>query len=223
MTVKSTISILLPTRKREVGLIAAVTSLRAFCKSANLQFCVRVDDDDTGLDYGFYAERLGLDLQVGPRWGYKQMHRYYDELAARAIGTMLLIWNDDMTMLTPGWDQLLLQHKKKLRIQYLKRDCLIGSVDTTCPAFPKRLFDVLGHTSGNCHVDSWLDYVSEQVPGCKTYRSDIVFHHDRPNDETALERVYDWEAFNGTEPAAQRHIDACKLKTFIMENPSWAP
>lgn len=191
---------MIPTRKRPQHLARAVASLADRASTGEpIEYLLRVDDDDS-TDYEPYRrlQAKGENFTVigGPRHGYKQMHLYYNELAAAARGEWLVVWNDDMDMLTEGWDEKLLSRRDELLVMFLRRD-ISETCDTAYPAFPKRLFELLGHVSMNCHCDSWLDVVSEKA-GIRIFREDIVLHHHRLEDETASEIQYDWEAFNGS-------------------------
>lgn len=228
------ISVLLPTRKRLGGLVRTVNVLRELAgRPDDLEFLVRVDDDDP-TDYGdFLATTPGVVFLRGPRWGYKNMHMYYGQLAAAASHPWCQIWNDDMFMITNYWDQVLLaRNPEKLHVQFLKRDTYGPEVpgdpykntDTACPAFPKKLFELMGRVSDNAHVDSWLDYVSEAL-GIKTFRHDIVYHHDRLEDETAHECIagWDWEAFQNEKNTSSRTDDINKIRAFFDAHPEMRP
>lgn len=223
------ISILLPTRKRPKGLREAIESLYSLAhKPDSLETILRVDNNDP-TDYSAYRNR-GNRVIVGERWGYKNMHLYYDEVSRAATGRWLLMWNDDMTMLTKDWDALLLNFSSKLCVQFLKRDIYAPKnpdneyehIDTAYPAWPKTLFDLMGRVSLNCHCDSWLADTSEDAK-IKVLRHDIVIHHDRPEDETASERVYDWEAYQGGAMRGGRDEDVAKIMAFLAKHPEMRP
>src|SRR5690348_18383216 len=65
------------------------------------------------------------------------------------------------------------------------------------------------HIAENCHCDSWLDYVSEDA-GIKILRHDIVFHHDRPNDDTAKDRKS--TRLNSSHPSISYAVFCLKKK-----------
>lgn len=225
------ISILLPTRKRLPALMQSVRTLyNLAAKPDELELVLRVDDNDP-TDYSDFKWRKNTQLLVGPRWGYKGMHRYYDEVSRAATKPWLLIWNDDMFMLTEKWDQILMSRgADKFHVQFLKRDTYGPEVpgdpykntDTACPFYPKRMHEIMGRAGCNAHVDSWLDYVSEALQ-IKTFRHDVIYHHDRPDDETARERVFDWEAFQNEENARERAIDIAELKKYLDAHPEQRP
>lgn len=215
------ISILLPTRKRAEMLARSVESMyRLAARPDDIELLLRVDDDDP-TDYGSYVGRANATVIRGPRWGYRNMHRYYDQLSSASSGRWLFIWNDDTYMLTPRWDELLLSLDGQMRVQFPKRD-ILAKCDTTFPVFPKTLHEVMGSLAENCHVDSWLDAVSYEV-GILTYRDDIVFHHDRPEDEVANERVYAWEEFQANDMRSARADAVARLRRYLEEHPEARP
>lgn len=225
------ISILLPTRKRLPALTKTVRKLyQLAARPEQLELVLRVDNNDP-TDYSDFQWRKNTQLLVGPRWGYKGMHRYYDEVARAASHEWMLIWNDDMFMITERWDEVLLSRgADKMHVQFLKRDTYGPEVpgdpykntDTACPFFRKTMFNLMGRTSMNAHVDSWLDYVSESLK-IKTFRHDIIYHHDRPDDETARERVFDWVEFQTTANADHRARDHAVLEEYLAAHPEERP
>lgn len=211
------ISILLPTRKRPARLKAAVASLADRARGGPIEWLLRVDDDDP-TDYSAYRHREGWTVIGGVRHGYQKIHRYYNELAAAAQGTLLVVWNDDMDMRTDGWD-LKIAERQDFVVQFLRRD-ISPRCDTAYPVFPKRLFDVMGHVAENCHVDSWLDVVATRA-GIQVFRPEIVLHHHRLTDETASENIPDWEAFNGSpELGAIRDEDVRRIQEYMKGEPT---
>lgn len=225
------ISILLPTRKRLPALLQTVRTLYSLAaRPEQLELVLRVDADDP-TDYSDFRWRMNTQLIVGPRWGYKGMHLYYDEVSRAATKPWLLIWNDDMFMLTERWDEVLLSRgADKMHVQFLKRDTYGPEVpgdpyqntDTACPFYPKAMYELMGRTGCNAHVDSWLDYVSEALK-IKTFRHDVIYHHDRPEDETAHERVFDWEAFQTAENANERATDVARIAEYLSRHPETRP
>lgn len=226
------ISILLPTRKRLPALQRTIRDLyKLAARPEDLELVLRVDDNDP-TDYSEFAWRRNTLVLTGPRYGYKGMHRYYAEVSKAATKPWLLIWNDDMFMLTPKWDEILLSRgADKMHVQFLKRDTYGPEVpgdpykntDTACPFYPKLMFTLMGNRTGtNAHVDSWLDYVSEALK-IKTFRHDVIYHHDRPEDETAHERVFDWEAFQNKENAAERSVDIEAIRSWLDAHPEARP
>lgn len=66
---------------------------------------MRLDEDDpTFLDYE-RCFRPGVHWIMGPRLGYARIHEYYEECYKLSIGDLILAYNDDVEMMTTGWDE----------------------------------------------------------------------------------------------------------------------
>ena len=166
------VSILLPTRGRsedENGmLIESVKSLVDTANSLdNFEILVRFDDDDIK-SINFFKKYVSknfskVDIKVftGFRWGYKQNHKYYNELATAAIGDMLWLWNDDIEMGSDDWDITL-----KEASDDGKRFVLFSQFLSTMrnmhfwypgqspfPIIPKRWFDTTKRWASCYHTD----------------------------------------------------------------------
>src|SRR3954471_7475372 len=104
------ISVLLPSRGRPVSLVRSIGSLVTNSSDLHrVQMLVGWDDDDP--DTAAAArESTALDIitvRFPERFGYYQLHRYVNALAERANGDWLLLWNDDATLATLGWDSVI--------------------------------------------------------------------------------------------------------------------
>ena len=147
------ISVLLPSRGRAELLARSAGSLKDTAVQAP-EILVAADDDDPATVRA--ARQLGARVQVCQRAGYAGLHLYYQQLAALATGDWLLIWNDDATMMTAGWDVL---------IETVPAGVLVADVPSTqsplcCfPAIRREAVTALGRfSSANPHVDTfWQD------------------------------------------------------------------
>ena len=208
------ISILIPTRGRYGRLQKAVLTVRDLAaKPDRVEFLIRTDDDQPkATDFLTVPVR---ELR-GPRWGYGRMQDYYTELARAAEGRLLFVWNDDTEMLTPKWDELLLQVEQPV-VQFIRRDTCT-TADDTFPIVERRIFEALGHMARHCYVDTWLSHVSLEA-GVRHFRDDIVFHHHRLTDKTqdenvaALREGQHHERFG--QMGAERTEDANKIKGLL--------
>lgn len=225
---KPSISILLPTRGRPDYLRRSLESLSDLAAEPDdLELIVYYDDDDatapaiTDAAQAFSPTNTVLHSE---RMGYKRGHDYYNQLAAAAHGDLLFVWNDDSDMLTPLWDEMLLDAPHCLeRIQFMRRDTL-EKADITFPVVGRRVYDTLGHISLNCHCDLWLGQISSPCTGSDhahdqptaeiaIFRNDILFVHHRLDDQTAKDRDgnYDLDTYHGAEMVAARQEDVRKL------------
>lgn len=220
------ISVLLPTRKRPNGLRAAVTTLMDLAsRPEQVEYVFATDTDDASVfeilktNVGsIFAEGQAHEMRT-ERLGYHRMHDYYNELAARAKGELLFIWNDDTEMQTKGWDELLLAaiEPKRPLVQFMRRNSY-DKADETFPVVDRRIFEAVGHLANHCYVDLWLGRVSAAA-GVMHLRNDVVFHHHRWTDGVQDDNS---RAVNGPEGHgkwftmdAERAADAQKITELL--------
>jgi hypothetical protein len=220
------ISMLLPTRGRPKHLKNAIDS--AFRLAANpesIEMLVQLDRCDPSLKEAIDVLREHrwteqIRMCVAPRVGYSGMHLMNNALAecANPESKWLHIWNDDLEMLTPGWDVLLLECPP-FAIQFPRRDTTATS-DHTVPVMGMPVYRAIGRMSGNAFCDAWIADVSA-FAGTSVTRDDVLFHHYRFEDATAAgsnDGGREWERFRSAEQRAERHVDREK----IVSSPEWA-
>ena len=155
------ISVLMPTRGHVLVMLESIQSLRSTCSDpSSYELLVRCDFDDPETQAALPDNVIAL---CGPRVGYRGLHTMYNELAARACGEWLFVWNSDAVMLTRGWDQRVQQCSdagaKRLHVQ--------STCDPPPPygsSFPilrRSFYEVLGHLSAWSHVDTYIGRVLE--------------------------------------------------------------
>lgn len=211
------ISVLLPTRGRPEGLKKAVdTLLETAAKPDELEFIFRFDDDEP-----IHLSRMvNGHVLTGPRLGYSKMHLYYEECIKASKGELLLTWNDDTEMLTPDWDVLLTEKAYEPGfgpvMQFIRRD-INPIADDTLPLVPRCVYEAMGHLSLHCYVDSWLSCVAN-LTGMLRFRNDVVFHHHRLSDQTAMDNQaatkIEHDKFHGF--GAEQAQDVVKVKAMLM-------
>lgn len=177
------ISVIAPTRGRPIPLQRGLASLlRLATVPTNIEFLIAVDDDDEGTITSGALIGVPLLTVLRPRrLGYLRLHEYYNELAARARGDFLFVWNDDMEMLTPRWDAML-ELGAQFSIQQLRRDT-VEDADCTAPVISRAVYEAVGHISFNPYVDTWISQVGRKS-GVRVPRNDIVFRHLCLRDKT---------------------------------------
>ena len=216
------ISMLLPARARPTNLRTSVASLfRLAADPSCVEVLLRLDDDDPHLadelrilgemrrEFDLSADRIVA--WTGPRLGYPKMHHYYNGLAERARGDWLFIWNDDIDMVSAGWDRLLLD-APLFSVQFPRRD-IAKTTDYTLPVVGRPWYSALGHLSMNAYCDAWISDVSA-FAGTSIVRDDIEFVHHRLDDDTLRAQANgntEWAKFTADEQRAMRRADLAKI------------
>jgi hypothetical protein len=140
---------------------------------ADLEAIIAVDPDDTETQ-----ERAmlppGARLWVAPeRYGYQGLHHYLNAVAKQADSPWLMWWNDDMRMQTRGWDTIIRLSPQGVlwpRANHVHHANIV-------PIWPKAWSDAAGLVTPTMHMDTWLQYVAEQL-GCH-HKVPIEVIHDR--------------------------------------------
>ena len=213
------ISLLLPTRGRPGELAASVAGLIELAdRPDQVQVCYAIDPDDPGTADTVQALRRPLDhvLTATERHGYAGLHRYVNASARCATGEWFMVWNDDATLLTPGWDSLVREHDGRDVVLDPRTDH-----DNTMPLFPvipARYVRALGHLSLSPHCDSWWDDISNWLGILRPV--DVLISHTPSggrDDRTALESRAGARSaeFFGPELTAARQHDAAVIRDMI--------
>ena len=190
------ISVLLPSRGRPVSLVRSIGSLVTNSSDPHrVQVLVGWDDDDPDTATAARAS-TALDIitvRFPERFGYYQLHRYVNALAARASGDWLLLWNDDATLVTSGWDSVIDSHDHTTPLVLSLSSTGFGHRLCCFPATSRTLYQRLGHMSLSPHIDTWLQDIG-RATGC-IRDIPVHVHHDRAdltgghNDQTRAEAL----------------------------------
>lgn len=211
------VSVLLPSRGRPDSLTATIAGLLGLAEDpGRVEVLVAGDDDDEETPRASVGANL---LITGPRRGYARLHEYVDDLAESARGLWLMLWNDDATMLTNGWDQVIAdQPVGPAGLAVLHPDSNQGPVLNTFPIFTAELYRLLGHVSVSPHCDSYLEAISR--PTGIEHRVPIQVRHDRydltglHNDATYAEAQagYRTSEFHSGQVQDQIAVDIAKIR-----------
>lgn len=166
------ISVLLPSRGRPQSLAKSVGSLlNTAADPERVQVLVAADPDDEitrnlavvlGDGESAAGARGDVRLWVAPeRYGYQALHEYYNGLASLAKGDWCLLWNDDATMLTTGWDTVIHAQDPAPAVLWLSSNQGMGG--NFFPAWPRAWSDHLGHISLSPNVDVWISEVGRRI------------------------------------------------------------
>lgn len=152
------ISVLCPSRGNPALLDRSVWSLRETA-AGELQILAAIDPDEADL-YAGADICPGTEFWVAPeRYGYDRLHVYYQRLAELALGDWLLIWNDDATMLTIGWDAQIMALPPEIHVA----DVRSPHYPLCCfPAVRRAAVEALGKFSTDTpHVDTFWGDIGE--------------------------------------------------------------
>jgi hypothetical protein len=195
------ISVLLPTRNRPGLLTYSLHSLLDNADEPKQIEILLAVDPDAPLDPYFWP---GTRVWTAPeRYGSPRMQEYYNHLATLAQGPRLMIWNDDATVLTKGWDSIVRAAPPGA--------CLwLDHADTgpahcnMFPIWPRSWTDCLGHiAAGSPRVDTWIQEVAE-IMG-RQVKVPIQIRHVSPDDQTWREgREYFLPEFHALRPLRQQ-------------------
>lgn len=216
------VSVLLPTRQRVTLMRESVASLLATATApASVEVLLAVDRDDAETLAALPTLPVAVRSIVVPRFGFPQLHEYFNLQARIARGRWLLIWNDDKIMESAGWDQVLAETPPC--VGWLASNQRWN----TSPAVPRAWTELVGHVALQLHVDSWWNHVGRfsgyrrQLP--------ITFTHHRfdltqeNNDPGFRSRAYDRVTFDSPEVQALVRHDAAQIKQAMQAQGIVAP
>lgn len=222
------ISILLPTRGRTHRLASAIGTLvdRAADRS-RLELMVRIDNDDEASIRYFDSLaftnlwKVGAQqINSGPRVGYARLFELYNDMALKARGRFVLLWNDDTDMVTEEWDRKLIVAVERYRplVQFLRRD-IYEQADTTLPFIDKRIVEALGGISRHMYTDTWIGEVAAAA-GVLLWRNDVAYAHHWPQQDAtmregveAIRQSGQHERFKAMK--AEKEDDARKIRELL--------
>ena len=235
----SSISILMPTRKRTVLAEKSINGLISKAgDQSKLELLLAIDNDDTEtidwLNNGYLEEfRKNFTATITPvrfdRLGYHQMNQYLNELARLSTKDWLFFWNDDAEMQTDNWDAVIYKLNGffgLLRAQVTNHPHPFALF----PIVPRKWYELLGHLSATCQTDRFIFEVAYKI----TVQQFIVnipvnIEHDRydltgnNNDEVYKERVYmegnPANPLQADSPEAQAQMwkDSMKISKFLAQ------
>jgi len=164
------ISVLCPSRGRPESLSGSIGSLLSLASDmTGVEILVAADPDDHATAGAVPA--VAACWTAPERYGYAQLHRYYNHLAALARGEWLLLWNDDARMLTRDWDKVIEGQEPGVLWPGSNQGPYFF------PAWPKAWSDAWGHVSLSPNVDVWLSEVGSRLGLARPVPVEIV--HDR--------------------------------------------
>jgi hypothetical protein len=230
--VSKIVSVLLPTRGRVKKLAESLESLeRTVTNIADVEVLVRVDiDDPTTFDFlTKQPHKFDLGVIHGPRGnGYADLHLMYNRLCEVSKGRFLFLWNDDATMLTPGWDVEIGRHDDG-------KPCYVTSklVDSRgrdnwlFPIVHRTWFEATGHFSMSPHNDTYVYNAFRPFPQLFRPSNVTIQHHAleliKQNDQTSADAQKWWPTTkkDWDSPQVQQALasDIAKLRGLVNKDP----
>lgn len=206
------VSFITGSRGRYDLMVESIASLKD--KEGNWDIHIAIDPDEEAMNDYLALNDKKIHVYVMPeRYGYRQLHKYYNAMAAKSDGDWIFNWNDDAQMITEDWFDKIVAHDHTIA-QVLSP---YHPQDNLFPVISRRWYEVLKHYSLSPHVDSWVQQIGEWT-GSQVFVPDFEIHHNGTamKDPTYLEGREDIRfsapEFSGEIMTALRHADADKIK-----------
>ncbi len=186
------ISVVLPTLKRLD--LAIDTIHNVYTKAANpdnveVMLAFKTDDLESVAHIDELPDYPNLRWTlVKYDFGYQNLHDVTNEAASRCLGDAIGMFNDDATILTRGWDQMI--EASLLRDPWSVTQ--IGAF-TQFPFVSRKVFNCLGHYALHYSLDDYITYVAREA-GIER-RVPVMVHHVHKKDDAVAEdrqRVIDY-------------------------------
>lgn len=203
------ISVLIPSRQR-------ASMLKGSSKTwvhPLVEILVAIDKDEPELYE--YEQIPNIKLFKMKRYGYENLHEYYNYLAKKARGDWLMLGNDDAFMLTDNW---------AMGIQgdhtYPQVFNVWSEQDNLFPIISRAWYEAVGHFSLNTHADSWIQQTAELIGKTKFIPGIEIKHYGEELHDETHQRVrsvvgQSSEAYRGM--GEQRKEDARKVNEYIKK------
>lgn len=215
------ISVCFASRSRPESLRAAVESLLSTAAEPGLvEILVAVDPDDLETQRARYPAQVRVIVSP-ERYGYQQLHRYLNVLAAKiARGRWVQWWNDDMIMTTVGWDKVI--RASRPAVLWPKANHVHHA--NIAPAWPKAWSDAMGRVSPTMHLDTYLQRLGEalgrhdRIPVEIVHdRADVTGNHDDQTYAEGRKLLGPEGMVPGPFPHGQVAEDAAKIRRLLAE------
>jgi hypothetical protein len=152
--------------------------------------------------------------------GYKSLHDFQNELATHCAGGWYLFWNDDVKMLTQGWDV-----KTMFQARWDEPAVIHIETGSQFPTITRRLHEILGHVALHTAYDDYLDYIGRNCGIIKNSHCyvDHEYHKgDKGADDNKESSPYIRDTFHSKATYSLINLDIDKVKDY-MEKHKCAP
>jgi hypothetical protein len=226
------IAVLLPTRGRTNSFTDSVTSIVGRANdSGSLIIKFGFDQDDqVGLDHFENVIRPFLDdhdvdyeAMCFESMGYEGLNRYYNTLAETVSADWFFIWNDDATMETVGWDDVVRSHNGEFKI--LKVHTHNEHPYSIFPIVPRVWVDTLGCLSRHQMIDAEISQNAYMLDIIEIVDIDVIHEQSEltgKQDSTSQRKnrfegnVNDPKDFHFRNTVLQRIEDCHKLSAYMQ-------
>ncbi len=226
------VSFLLPTRKRPEMLFNSISSLMDTA-TGPFEILLALDNDDPTvsevdamLELNNWRDRVFMSKYE--RQTYRGFHNYINDLARKASGEWLHLWNDDCVMRKAGWHEAI----NEFNGRFVVLNPLVDTMAEYCrhnnqmlfPILPKKWVEITGRWSNNCACDTWVQDISRDL-GTSVYLDSVVIGHLRHDvtgqngDEIYHETRKDIQEFIRNDFYSQpQHLEREKDRNLILIN-----
>lgn len=163
-----------------------------------IEMVIRIDDDDPTdifdvLKDSDFINSYNIKIYVGKRYGFKNMHRYWNELFALTVGDILIPWGEGINMMEKGWDEELYKYRDKLYIisneTYKENNGVIKKHPwgNLSPGMTRKVYDIIGRVGPTALIDGYMDHMGGRS-GIKKYTKikALLAGDNIPNPEEQL-------------------------------------
>lgn len=226
------VSFLMPTRKRPQMLFNSIGSLMDTATGA-FEILLALDNDDPTapeveamVELNNWGDRVFIHRYE--RQTYRGFHNYINDLARKASGDWLHLWNDDCLMRKSGWHEAISAFDGK----FVVLNPFVDTMAEYCrhnnqmlfPIIPKKWIQITGRWSNNCACDTWVQDISREL-GTSVYLDGVVIGHIRHDvtgqngDEIYFETRKDIEEFiRGDFYSQHQFLEREKDRNLILSN-----
>lgn len=220
---------MIPTRKRVKFLKECLDSFNAKTTDKSLvELLVKVDKDDREtLDFiSGYQSEIEINYILTPREsGYGSLHKFYNSLAQISDSEFLTVFNDDIEMITEGWEQKFIPYSGKNFVLAVKNIKIKDGVTEPIfenyngnPSIPADFYHKLGSLSEHPMLDDWWVHVTNNIPDLIKWIDVIVWfkrpdgeYTDFPADSTFLEGRQHINWSHHGSPSLLNYIDNIRI------------
>lgn len=176
MEYKKLISILIPTRRRVKLLKECLDSINNKTQDKSLvEILLKIDtDDQETIDFiKQYEPTSSIEIKyiiTDRKNGYGSLDEHMNHLASLSEAEFLLGLNDDIEMVTDGWEQHYIPYKGKNFLIAIHIESIKNGIThkwwegyNAFPTIPRDFFKYMGALQGHHMLDDWWEHVMKPI------------------------------------------------------------